>query len=229
MTANQDIYQKFREYDSDDRQILIELLHEYSQRLLTASRILAHHGSTIDRKEWLEKIISSPLFILLFCVSLSYLFWAFLFGLYDVPPLSDNSPHSYYKSIDFHVKALCSSVVLFPVILIFFLKSQFFYSFFQANLNDKSKKIEADLLERDARMTASQLESAMRLTVEIADQVETNLARKLELDLRVSDASHSLEYYYSVVSSRPKPIPKPKKSLLKSFLEFFQLTTKTKY
>jgi hypothetical protein len=67
------------------------------------------------------------------------------------------------------------------------------------------KKTEKDLLERDARMIATRLESAMRLTVEIADQVETNLARKLELDLRIDDASSALEYYYSIVNLKSKP------------------------
>jgi hypothetical protein len=53
-------------------------------------------------------------------------------------------------------------------------------------------------------MIANRLESAMRLTVEVADQVEANLARKLELDLRIDDASSALEYYYSVVNLKSK-------------------------
>jgi hypothetical protein len=65
-------------------------------------------------------------------------------------------------------------------------------------------KTEYVLLERNARMMAGRLESVIRLTVVITDQVETNLARKLELDSRVDEASYALEYYYSVVKSKSK-------------------------
>jgi predicted GTPase len=62
-----------------------------------------------------------------------------------------------------------------------------------------------------SRMIANRLESAMRLTVEIADRVETNLARKLELDLRIDDASSALDYYYSVVNLKSKSQSKSRK------------------
>jgi hypothetical protein len=219
MTANQDISQKSRKYDSDDRQILVELLHEYSQKLISVSRTLIECKGSSDRKEWLERIISFPPFILLFSISFSYLFWTFSYEVSN-HDLCKIAGCNFYERVDFHIKALFSAVIFFPIVLFLVLKTPLFNSFFQAN--NKSEKIQADLLEREARMTASQLESAMRLTVEIADQVETNLARKLELDLRVSDASHSLEYYYSVVGSRPKKTPKSNKSLLRSFFKFVQ-------
>jgi hypothetical protein len=51
---------------------------------------------------------------------------------------------------------------------------------------------------KNARSIADSLEKVMRVTVEIQDQIETNIARKLELDCRIADASAALELYYSI-------------------------------
>jgi hypothetical protein len=60
------------------------------------------------------------------------------------------------------------------------------------------------LLNRDARLIADKLEKVMRVTIEIQDKIEINLARKLELDLRIADAQSALEYYYSIVEAKQK-------------------------
>jgi hypothetical protein len=51
-----------------------------------------------------------------------------------------------------------------------------------------------NLLYDDAGSIADKLEKVMRVTIEIQDQLEINLARKLELDLRIADAQSALEY-----------------------------------
>ena len=58
------------------------------------------------------------------------------------------------------------------------------------------------VVSKDARAIADKLEKTMRVTVEIQDQIEINLARKLELDLRIAEAQIVLEYYYSVVEDK---------------------------
>jgi hypothetical protein len=42
--------------------------------------------------------------------------------------------------------------------------------------------------------------TVMRFTVQIQDRIEINLARKLELDLRITDTQSALEYYYCSVA-----------------------------
>jgi hypothetical protein len=55
------------------------------------------------------------------------------------------------------------------------------------------------LVENDARTMYSRLESAIRLTITVSDQVEISLAKKLEMDLRIDEARSALQYYESVV------------------------------
>jgi hypothetical protein len=54
------------------------------------------------------------------------------------------------------------------------------------------------ILEKEARHVCDNLEKAVRVTIEIQDQIETNIARKLELDCRISDTYPALDYYYSL-------------------------------
>ncbi len=197
MSASQDFSQKFHEYDSDDRQLLVGLLHEYSDKLIEASREVAR---TRAKTGITGIVIAFPAFILSF--SLSYLFWILLDR--------NSSIISGLDSVSFRAIVFCSTFVLFPGVM-FFLKTINVLDFFYFDTHDRLRKIENDLLERDARLIADRLESAMRLTVEIADRVEANLARKLELDLRIGDASSALEYYYSVVNLKLKSQSKSRK------------------
>ncbi|WP_373547063.1 hypothetical protein [Chamaesiphon sp.] len=57
-------------------------------------------------------------------------------------------------------------------------------------------------MSKDARAIAHKLEKTMRVTIEVQDQIEINIGRKLELDLRVVDAESAPEYYYSVVEAK---------------------------
>jgi hypothetical protein len=211
MSISQDSSQEFHEYDSDDRQLLVGLLHEYSEKLIEASReVIRKRGRTSSE----DIIILSLALILSF--SFSYLFWIVLKIYLIADKFSDSFLKRLYitvlESSDYIASAilLCSTGIVFPLLLAFIRKSNLFTSFYFTRY-ERLRRIENDLLERDARMIANRLESAMRLTVEVADRVETNLARKLELDLRIDDASSALDYYYSVVNLKSKPQSKSRK------------------
>jgi hypothetical protein len=191
MSTSQDASQKFYEYNSDDRQLLVGLLHEYSEKLINASREVA-------RKRTIKKGANIFLYLLLgFSFSLSYLFWQLFLAR---AKSNDDISLSLTVSENLFLTVLFTSVLIFTILLFCF-----------SHLVLHSRGAEHDLLERDARMIANRLESAMRLIIEIADQVETNLARKLELELRIDDATSALEYYYSVVNVKAKPQAKSRK------------------
>lgn len=195
MSASQDASQKFHQYNSDDRQLLVGILHEYSDKLVEASRLLAQQK--LYKKEFNLFIC----FLLYFCGTFSYLFWNYIIALIDATSLSSLS--AYFSMYGIDRKNLWFNI-LFTFISLFLLTTMFWRSkwfpFYQDNR-----------LERDTKMIAVRLESAMRLTVEISDRVETNLARKLELDLRIDDASSALDYYYSVVNLKSKSQSKSQK------------------
>lgn len=209
MSASQDASQKFHKYDSDDRQLLVGLLHEYSDKLIETSREVARTRAKISA---IETTIVLPAFILSW--SFSYLLFRVIISYVK----TDRELNSFSTNLYFALSnesillstLLCSTFILLPGVL-FFLNKSNMLNFFYFTSHDRLRKIENDLLERDARMIANRLESAMRLTVEVADRAETNLARKLELDLRIDDASSALEYYYSVVNLKSKPQSKSRK------------------
>ncbi len=204
MSTNQDASQKFHQYDSGDRQLLVGLLHEYSDKLVESSRTVARIRGSQKREEqdkWLPLLFFSAFFSYGFSRLILYVLETYLKANKD----SSRFFGGLYLDLmlNWFQVLFSSTFVLFCLVLLFVLKSRFF-DFFYFNDHHRLRKIENDLLERDARMIANRLESAMRLTVEIADRVETNLARKLELELRIDDASSALEYYYSVVNPKSK-------------------------
>jgi hypothetical protein len=196
MSASQDASQKFHQYNSDDRQLLVGLLHEYSDKLLEASRVLARQR--LYKKE-LNLFICCLFY---FCATFSYLFWNFIIAFIDSSNFS-NSLSASFSAYGIARKNLLF-IILFTSISIFLVTTMFCRSKWFPFYQD-------DRIERDAKMIAVRLESAMRLTVEISDRVETNLARKLELDLRIDDASSALDYYYSVVNLKSKSQSKSRK------------------
>jgi hypothetical protein len=207
MSTNQDSSQRFHEYDSDDRQLLVGLLHEYSEKLIETSREVARKRGTTSKK--------GELIILSSAIVFSYALSSLLLKTLVVFVKADEETGFFrtaYKilSDSWSIIVFCSTIVLLPFVLSYFIRANLFASFEFSNY-DRLLKTENDLLEKDARMIADRLESAMRLTVEIADQVETNLARKLELDLRLDDASSALDYYYSVVNLKYKSQSKSRK------------------
>jgi hypothetical protein len=195
MSTSQDPSQKFHQYDSDDRQLLVGLLHEYSDKLVKASREIARNKTN-------TKEANKSLYLLLGASgSFSYLFWQLFLARNN---FNGDTSLYFVVSNNLFLVILATSVLIFLFLSLFFPKS-LMYSFLSFGEGENY------LLEKDARMIANRLESAMKLTVEIADRVETNLARKLELDLRIDDASSALEYYYSVVNLKSKSQSKSRK------------------
>jgi hypothetical protein len=240
MTINHDNPKKIHPYNSDDRQLLVNLLHEYSDKLVAMSREIVRARVKTSSNRWATKM---PLFWLLFCISSSLLFWVYLLSLDNSDSLPNESRNFIVKMIyfwnyfpvGFIINVSLTSVLLFGIIFSF-LNGLFQYNIISSHNDDRDSlllmdtKIEDTLKKKDAQMLASRLESTMRLTVEIADQVESNLARKLELDLRIADASYALEYYYSVIGLQPKSTSKPQKSIFSVFTfkikNFFNSLTK---
>jgi hypothetical protein len=178
MSASQDASQKFHQYNSDDRQLLIGLLHEYSDKLVESSRTVARIRGSQKREEkdrWLP-LLSSAFFSYGFSRLILYVFETYLEANKD----SSRFFRGLYLDLMLNWFQVLFSItfILFCLVLLFVMKNIFF-NFFYFNDHCRLRKIENDLLERDARMIANRLESAMRLTVEISDRVETNLARKL--------------------------------------------------
>jgi hypothetical protein len=207
MSTNQDSSERFHEYDSDDRQLLVGLLHEYSEKLIETSREVARKRGATSKK--------GELIILSSAIVFSYALSSLLLKTLVVFVKADEEIGFFrtaYKilSDSWSIIVFCNTIVLLPFVLSYFIRANLFASFEFSNY-DRLLKTENDLLEKDARMIADRLESAMRLTVEIADQVETNLARKLELDLRLDDASSALDYYYSIVNLKYKSQSKSRK------------------
>ncbi len=173
MSTHQDVPQTFHKYDSDDRKILVDLLHEYSGKLLESSRVIS------KKKISIKDNIRMMLFLLgAACIDMIAIVFIII-----------QPTNSSLNGLFFTV------FTTFVMLLICFL-------IMSLNNNNFLQKTENGLLEKDTRMIVGRLESAIRLTVEITDQVETNLAKKLELDSRIDEASYALEYYYSVVKSK---------------------------
>jgi hypothetical protein len=227
MTANQDISKKVHLYNSEDRQLLVDLLHEYSVKLVEASRAVARNNY-LPKEDRSSSLKSTTFFyfVCVFSTSLSYLLWQLLsfFAMMKANEFKRYSDlirgeyesqwiHAFLRVIPYNssfINIVVTAVLLLPISLWMIRKSNLLSLFYSIRTH-RSQLIEIGLKERDARMIANRLESAMRLTVEVADQVETNLARKLELDLRIDDASYALEYYYSVVGAKNKDLHKHKK------------------
>jgi hypothetical protein len=158
--------------------------------------------------------------ILMPSICISFLLWNFLQAFETARTSGDIISHMLDKSflsLGSSITILCTALPPFAFIYLRIYRFEIEKSKFSTNIN----KIESDLRAKDARLVAGKLESVMSLTVEIANQVEINLARKLELDLRITDASYALEYYYSVANSKARSQPKRQKS--SSIHELFRL------
>jgi hypothetical protein len=171
--------------DSDDRQVLVNLLHEYADKLQEISEQLAK----------LNKI--NKLYVL-FVMTVS------LFGmsliLYDsflklwLSPIRESDTPLYFLDAAYKIAIYFSGILLIAMIFYIFF-SRYFYG-------KKTTIVDRDIRQRTARAIAGKLEKVMQVTIEIEDRIETNLARKLELDLRIADAKSALEYYYSIVEKK---------------------------
>jgi hypothetical protein len=210
MSTEQDNPKVVHKYDSDDRQVLVDLLHEYAEKLVDMSREMIIAGN-----QGKQRISPSILLLIMVSISISYLFWCFVHAsasaAADGGVVLGKMLTERFLSNESGISILCTAISLFSFMYWWIISGSVYGS--RNRKGSQVIKIESDLREKDAQLIAGKLESVMRLTVEVTNQVETNLARKLELDLRLADASYALEYYHSVAGLRDKPNPNREKSL----------------
>ncbi len=192
----------FYKYDSEDRQLLVNLLHEYSEKLMQISQELELKKQQRGKQAQIYRLIGKILDLSLYAsgVLLGLIFFILLFSWLTFRyNMFVSNQFKGFESTDLFV------IVLLLVLMIFSL-TMFQSSKIEANKNSRmpTEKIVRmiNLLEEDTRTIADKLEKVMRVTIEVQDQIEINLARKLELDLRIGDAQSALEYYYSVIGAR---------------------------
>jgi hypothetical protein len=166
MTAEYDIHRKSYKYSIDDWQLLANILHEYTDKLVGLSRQLSKKKNAIYFR---------PLTIL----SIEALLLATAYNLAGQAIIQ-------FISSPIFVVIVSNIVVVNTRELIF----------------GKDTKDLIRSLEKNASLMSFRLESAIKLTIAVSDQVEISLAKKLEMDLHIDEAISALDYYYSVVGAK---------------------------
>jgi hypothetical protein len=188
---------KYYQYQPGDCQLLVDLLHEYSDKLVRVSREIELKNQDISFKakaiEFFTLSIGSLLFIT------SFLLILITYGLLGVLVASK---YQTLLSGNIRISDLINILIVFVASVI---SSLAVIQINELNIKPTPKNIERciHLLNREARVFADKLEKVMQVTIEIQDKIEMNLARKLELDLRVEDARSAIDYYHSIEKYRP--------------------------
>ncbi|PSB57998.1 hypothetical protein [Chamaesiphon polymorphus] len=187
--------QKIYKYESDDRQILVNFLREYSEKLLFICYELDIKIERSSIRSRLSRFIYKTFEVDANVLSSLALTGSFL--------LLDIFIYSRYKNFTFGT--FTSSDITIAVLLYIVMMFAGFTWVISANTLVEDYPAIArsrSLLEKDARSMADKLEKVMRVTIEIQDQIEVNIARKLELDLRITDTESALKYYYLIVEGK---------------------------
>jgi hypothetical protein len=187
---------KFYKYESEDRQLLVDLLHEYSEKLMSvASKLEIKNQQSSNRSKFAIFSIE-----ILFGVFSAIGFFSVTFGFIFFGVFVYSRAQSLFSGNLDSTDLLISLPLLLVSLGIFLVSGKAA----AADIENIPGRIDRNiyLLSRDARLIADKLEKVMRVTIEIQDKIEVNLARKLELDLRIVDAQSALEYYYSIVEKK---------------------------
>jgi hypothetical protein len=186
MTAEYDIHRKSYKYSTEDWQLLVNILHEYGDKLANLSRkiLMEKHRYRIELSKSRRKSIAIAIAS---AISTSLLLNNFFFFSTRKPFTATDATYLFCISAIIIVSALA---------LISSITSE--------RNQERKTDIPLNLLEQNAQVMSSRLESAIRLTITVSDQVEISLARKLEMDLRIDEAKSALEYYYSSVVGSKK-------------------------
>jgi hypothetical protein len=189
----------FYKYDSNDRQLLVDLLHEYSDKLIQSAKDLELTERRVNKQARINNLLTTILDVSSYGIAISLGLISLLLLIVNL--ISAYQSNSLIKFGSTYIAGLTAS-------FIFMLSAVILIAVSKINKSVKTNEIPRqtlrtiNLLHEDARSNADKLEKVMRVTIEIQDQLEINLARKLELDLRISDAQSALEYYYSVVETK---------------------------
>jgi hypothetical protein len=181
MTAEYDIHRKSYKYSTEDWQLLVNILHEYGDKLTNLSRKISIEKYRVELSR--SRRISIAILALAISIGIFILPYPDIFFLAQ-KLFTANAATYLYAIIIVSILVLSSSTI------------------FERRQKRRKTDIPLNVLEQDAQLLSSRLESAIRLTIAVSDQVEISLARKLEMDLRIDEAASALEYYYSVVGSK---------------------------
>jgi hypothetical protein len=130
-----------------DRDLLILLLHEYSEKLINLSQRLFENRAIVAQKEFRIRVLYS-----LICISIFSSFYIF-----------KDDIHNRFSHIKNNLSLIFVGIVFVGIIIFLFLRfTSLSYGLIHRGFYE-NLKIEVDILERNARLIANQLESAMRL------------------------------------------------------------------
>jgi hypothetical protein len=178
MTAEYDITRKSYKYSIDDWQLLVNILREYGDKLTGLSQKIS-----IEKNRYRVESSSARARIRVVLYTALFLVSSLVLFVLTTKSFLTTDRHFLLLYTTFGVFCLAISTMLSIV--------------FRDRREDSDTPIY--LIEMAASRISSRLESAIRLTITVSDQVEISLAKKLEMDLRIDEARSALDYYYSVV------------------------------
>jgi hypothetical protein len=182
MVTEYDIHRKSYKYGSEDWQVLIRILHDYSDKLMNLSYKLSK-----EKKSYQFSRITSPFTELLLTTLIIVVgLFGFVYSLISLNVKNDVS----------QALAIVAATLSCATVIAAFL--------FTLMDMSRRKRLTLKYLEKEARVLSSRLESTLRLTISVADQVEISLAKKLEMDLYIDESSSALEYYHLISDSKTK-------------------------
>jgi uncharacterized protein YjbI with pentapeptide repeats len=195
MVAEYDIHRKSYKYGAEDWQLLVNILHDYSEKLVDLSHQLSKEKNSYKLR------VSTTLFMRLVLISL--ILSVLIIGLVST-----------YETVFFYYSL---SRILITFLGLIFLIAGIIKILYDFTNKSNYLNLTFKQLEKDNRVLASRLESALRLTISVADQVEISLAKKLEMDLYIDEASSALEYYYLISDFKYKYKSSKEKQLVDPF------------
>lgn len=181
MVAEYDIHRKSYKYGVKDWQLLVTILRDYSGELVKLSKEFSEKNSYYKFQR-----VMSPFIELLLTILIIYVF--LIGGVLISVNLNSNKL----------LQALTLAAMFVPIILLLIV------ILLNTMSEVRHKRLVLKQTEKDARVLASRLESALRLTISVADQVEISLAKKLEMDLYIDKSSSALENYYLILDTKSK-------------------------
>lgn len=182
MVAEYDIHRKSYKYGSEDWQLLVKILHDYSDKLMNLS-----HKLSKEKNSYKFSKITAPFTELLLT---TLIIFVILFGgTFSLISLNVKNDASQAAAIAIATLAAATTIAVL---------------LFTSMDISRSKRLTLKHLEKEARVLSSRLESTLILTISVADQVEISLAKKLEMDLYIDESSSALEYYHLISGSKTK-------------------------
>ncbi len=217
MDTNREKPDKTLVYLPEDRELILSLLKEYSEKLIDVCNKIYNDNGEITNysldsdnfveleksKERLEKLKEERLerleklkelarrrIIILTYIGVGFAIFVSLSSFIVV----------FFESIIIKYGQLIFGVVLGSCLL-------GIYSFFNSFFNNVRFEQEQKFLKQSSRTIALKLKKIIRVASQIDEHIETSLGKRIELDLRLTDAESALEYYELVTGVNRKKKP----------------------